>query len=48
MFPFVIKRKELSYKILFLSKIESVLRFIWQPYVQTGPFFGEDESIDLY
>lgn len=47
MLPFGIKSKELSYKILFFSKVERVLRCFWQQCVHPGPFFGEDENIDF-
>lgn len=47
MFPFGIKKKELSYKILFFSKIKRVFRFTWQQYIQTGLSSGEDENIDF-
>lgn len=46
MLPFGIRRKELSYKILFFSKIEIGFRFIWQDCIQPGPSFGEGENID--
>ena len=40
-------KKELSYKILFFSKIKRVFRFTWQQYIQTGLSSGEDENIDF-
>ena len=48
MFSFGIKRKELSYKILFFSKIKRVFRFTWQQCIQTGLSSGEAENIDFY